>query len=213
MSKAYVKICGVKDLKIANHAIKCGASFLGFVFFKNSRRNITVEQCDKILNVIDGRVKTVAVTVDPSINDLNTYSKMKFTHLQLHGNEGLKNVRNISETFNFKIIKSFSITSEDDLDYVDDYCPYIEHILLDSRQKNDMPGGTGETFDWKIIKNFYPKKSFFLSGGLNTNNISQALNLKKTEYFDVSSGVENSEGIKDEKLISEFISRVNKAVK
>mgnify|MGYP006255784271 CR=1 FL=1 len=53
MSKAYVKICGVKDLEIANHAIKCGASFLGFVFFKNSRRNITVKQCDKILNVID----------------------------------------------------------------------------------------------------------------------------------------------------------------
>ena len=76
-----------------------------------------------------------------------------------------------------------------------------------------MPGGTGQTFDWKIIKNFYPKKSFFLSGGLNTNNISEALNLKKTEYFDVSSGVENSEGIKDEKLISEFISKANKAVK
>ena len=53
----------------------------------------------------------------------------------------------------------------------------------------------------------------FLSGGLNTNNISDALNLKKTEYFDVSSGVENSEGIKDEKLISEFISKANKAVK
>ena len=48
-----------------------------------------------------------------------------------------------------------------------------------------MPGGTGQTFDWKIIKNFSPNKSFFLSGGLNTNNISEALDLKKTEYFDV----------------------------
>ena len=213
MSKAYVKICGVKDLKIANHAIKCGASFLGFVFFKNSRRNITVEQCDKILNVIDGRVKTVAVTVDPSINDLNTYSKMKFTHLQLHGNESLNEVRKINETYNLKIIKSFSISIESDLDKIKEYCPFIDHILLDSKQKEDMPGGTGQTFDWKIIRNFYPNKSFFLSGGLNTTNISDALNLKKTEYFDVSSGVENSEGIKDEKLISEFISEANKAVK
>ena len=100
-----------------------------------------------------------------------------------------------------------------DLDKIKEYCPYIEHILLDSKQKQDMPGGTGQTFDWKIIKNFCPNKSFFLSGGLNTNNISEALNLKKTEYFDVSSGVENSEGIKDEKLISEFISKANKAVK
>ena len=85
--------------------------------------------------------------------------------------------------------------------------------LIDSKQKKNMPGGTGQTFDWKIIRNFNPNKSFFLSGGLNTNNISEALNLKKTEYFDVSSGVENSEGIKDEKLISEFISKANKAVK
>ena len=76
-----------------------------------------------------------------------------------------------------------------------------------------MPGGTGQTFDWRIIRNFYPNKSFFLSGGLNITNISDALDLKKTEYFDVSSGVENSEGIKDEKLISEFISKANKAVK
>ena len=76
-----------------------------------------------------------------------------------------------------------------------------------------MPGGTGETFDWKIIDNFSPDKSFFLSGGLNTTNILDASKLKKTEYFDVSSGVENSEGIKDEKLISEFISKAKKAVK
>ena len=76
-----------------------------------------------------------------------------------------------------------------------------------------MPGGTGETFNWELIKNFSPNKSFFLSGGLNTTNILDALNLKKTQYFDVSSGVENSEGIKDEKLISEFISKANKAVK
>ena len=73
MSKAYVKICGIKDLEIANYAIRCGASFLGFIFFKNSRRNISVEKCDKILNEIDGKVKTVAVTVNPSISDLNTY--------------------------------------------------------------------------------------------------------------------------------------------
>ena len=213
MSKAYIKICGVKDIKIAKHAINCGASFLGFIFFENSRRNISISKCKEILDEINGKVNTVAVTVNPTNSDLKTYSEMKFTHLQLHGNESLNEVREIKKTYNLKIIKSFNISKESDLDYVDDYCPYIDHILLDSEQKKDMPGGTGQTFDWKIIKNFSPNKSFFLSGGLNTNNISKALNLKKTEYFDVSSGVENSEGIKDEKLISEFISKANKAVK
>ena len=213
MSKAFIKICGVKDIKIAKHAINCGASFLGFVFFKNSSRNISVNKCTEILNEINGKVNTVAVTVNPTDSELKTYSDMNFTHLQLHGNESLNDVRKINETYNLKIIKAFSISEESDLDKIKEYCPYIDHILLDSKQKQGMPGGTGQTFDWKIIRNFSPNKSFFLSGGLDTTNISDALDLKKTEYFDVSSGVENSEGIKDEKLISEFISKANKAVK
>ena len=209
MSKAFIKICGVKDIKIAKHAINCGASFLGFVFFKNSSRNISVNKCTEILNEINGKVNTVAVTVNPTDSELKTYSDMNFTHLQLHGNESLNDVRKINETYNLKIIKAFSISEESDLDKIKEYCPYIDHILLDSKQKQGMPGGTGQTFDWKIIRNFSPNKSFFLSGGLDTTNISDALDLKKTEYFDVSSGVENSEGIKDEKLISEFISKAN----
>ena len=213
MSKVFIKICGVKDIKIAKHAINCGASFLGFVFFENSSRNISVNKCTEILNEINGKVNTVAVTVNPTDSELKTYSDMNFTHLQLHGNESSNEVKKINETSNLKIIKAFSISEESDLDKIKEYCPYIDHILLDSKQKQDMPGGTGQTFDWEIIRNFSPNKSFFLSGGLDTTNISDALNLKKTEYFDVSSGVENSEGIKDEKLISEFISKANKAVK
>jgi phosphoribosylanthranilate isomerase len=213
VNKAYIKICGVKDVKIAKHAINCGASFLGFIFFESSSRNISISKCAEILDEINGKVNTVAVTVNPTLSDLKTYSKMKFTHLQLHGTESLNEVRKINETYNLKLIKSFNISTESDLDQIKEYSPFIEHILLDSKQKKDMPGGTGQTFDWKIIRNFYPNKSFFLSGGLNTANITAALNLKKTEYFDVSSGVENSEGIKDEKLISEFISKANKFVK
>lgn len=209
----HIKICGVKDIKIAKHAIKCGASFLGFVFFENSKRNITIDKSMEILNEIEGSVNTVAVTVNPSNADLDTYSRMKFTHVQLHGNESLDEVRKIRESFDFKIIKSLSISAETDLTNIDNYYPYIDHILLDSKQKKDMPGGTGVSFDWNIIKNFSPNKSFFLSGGLNTNNILEAVHLKKTKYFDVSSGVENSEGIKDEKLISEFITKVIRATK
>ena len=186
---------------------------MGFVFFENSIRNISISKCTEILDEINGKVNTVAVTVNPTNSEIKTYSDMKFTHLQLHGNESLNEIRKINKTYNLKIIKAFGVSEESDLDKIKEYCPFIDHILLDSKQKKDMPGGTGQTFDWKIIKNFCPNKSFFLSGGLNTDNISEALNLKKTEYFDVSSGVENSEGIKDEKLISEFISRANKTVK
>ena len=70
-----------------------------------------------------------------------------------------------------------------------------------------MPGGTGKTFNWDIISEISLKKNFFLSGGLNIDNIERAILMKKTNYFDVSSGVENSEGIKDKRLITEFINK------
>ena len=128
-----IKICGVKDLEIAKHAIKCGATFLGFVFFKNSKRNISINQCSEILNEIDGKVNTVAVTVNPTCGELETYSKMKFTHLQLHGNESLNELEKIRENFNFKIIKSFSISANSDLKNISSYYSLVDFLLLDSR--------------------------------------------------------------------------------
>ena len=122
-------------------------------------------------------------------------------------------VRRIKLKYDFKIIKAFGISSSVDLDELVKYEPFVEYFLLDSPPQADNQGGTGHRFDWKIIENLSIAKNFFLSGGLNKDNIISAINLKKTCYFDVSSGVENSEGIKDEKLISEFISKANKAVK
>ena len=209
MSKVQIKICGIKDIKIAKHSIACGASFLGFIFFEKSKRNISLDRCSEILKEIGREVNTVAVTVNPTMSDLEKYAEMQFTHIQLHGNESVGKVKEIFEAFNFKIIKSFNVSSISDLTNIGDYNPFIDLILLDSKQKRNIPGGTGDSFDWNIIRNFSPSKSFFLSGGLNSNNILEAVGMKKTKYFDVSSGVENSEGIKDEKLISEFIAKAN----
>jgi len=211
VSKLYIKICGIKDIKIAKYAIECGASFLGFVFFENSKRDISINTCSEILNEIDDKINTVAVTVNPTNDDLERYSGMKFTHLQLHGSESLDEVMEISKTFDFKIIKSFNISTESDFTNIENYSPFIDYILLDSKHKRNMPGGTGKTFNWELIRNFAPSKPFFLSGGLNIDNVSDAIKLQKTKYFDVSSGVENSDGIKDENLISEFISKANGA--
>tara|TARA_Y100000816_G_scaffold291663_1_gene283743 strand:- start:752 stop:1390 length:639 start_codon:yes stop_codon:yes gene_type:complete len=212
VKKIKIKICGIKDVEVANHAINCGASFLGFVFFRSSTRNISIHKCEEILNNLEGDVNTVAVTVNPTERDLEMFSEKNFTHLQLHGNESVEEVEKINKTYNFKIIKSFSISSESDLENINKYHDFADYILLDSKQKKHMPGGTGETFDWEILKNFVPNKKFFLSGGLNTSNILDALKIRKTNYFDVSSGVENSEGIKDKKLISEFILMANKTI-
>tara|TARA_B100001029_G_scaffold178992_1_gene187006 strand:- start:1317 stop:1958 length:642 start_codon:yes stop_codon:yes gene_type:complete len=212
VSELKIKICGIKDTEVALHAIDCGARYLGFVFFEDSKRNISLKNCRDILDQVKGNVSTVAVTVNPSIVELNNFSKMDFTHVQLHGNENLDYLKKIRDKFDFKIIKSFGISNQEDLDCIETYSPYVDFFLLDSKHHNNVPGGTGKIFDWEIIKNFSVNKTFFLSGGLSIDNIESAINLKKTNYFDVSSGVEVSEGIKDKNLIKEFIIKAQSTI-
>ena len=207
MSDLKIKICGVKNKEIAQHAIDAGASFIGFIFYEKSHRNITIENCEQILSEIKDLTIPVAVTVNPDDNLLDDLLRIGFQYIQLHGHETHEMVESIKLKYDFKIIKAFGVFSTQDLDELVKYEPFVEYFLLDSPPQADIQGGTGNKFDWKIIENLSITKSFFLSGGLNKDNIISAISLKKTSYFDVSSGVENSEGIKDKQLITEFISK------
>ena len=207
MSDPQIKICGVKDKEIAMHAIDAGANFVGFIFYEKSHRNITVENCEQILSDIKDLTIPVAVTVNPDDKLLDDLSRIGFQYIQLHGQETLEIVKRIKLNYDFKIIKAFGISSSEDLEELIKYEPVVEYFLLDSPPQANVQGGTGHRFDWKIIENLSTSKNFFLSGGLNRDNIISAINLKKTSFFDVSSGVEDSEGIKDKQLITEFIDK------
>ena len=212
MSDLQIKICGVKNNEIAKHAINAGANFIGFIFYENSHRNITIENCEQILSEIKNLIIPVAVTVNPDKNLLDNLLRIGFKYIQLHGQETPETVKKIKFKYNFKIIKAFGISSSKDLNELVKYEPFVEYFLLDSPPRADVQGGTGHKFDWSIIENSSITKNFFLSGGLNKDNILSAINLKKTSYFDVSSGVENSEGIKDKQLITEFIDKAKNII-
>ena len=212
MSDLKIKICGVKNKEIAKHAIDAGASFIGFIFYKKSHRNIALENCEQILPEIKDITIPVAVTVNPDDKLLDDLLRIGFQYIQLHGQETLEMVERIKLEYDFKIIKAFGISSSEDLDELVKYEPFVEYFLLDSPPQADVKGGTGHRFDWKIIENLSITKNFFLSGGLNKDNIISAINLKKTSYFDVSSGVEDSEGIKDKQLITEFIDKAKNII-
>ena len=212
MSDLKIKICGVKNKEIAEHAIDAGASFVGFIFFEKSHRNITIENCEQILPEIKDLTIPVAVTVNPDDKLLDDLLRIGFQYIQLHGQETLEMVERIKLKYDLKIIKAFGVSSSQDLDELVKYEPFVEYFLLDSPSQADIQGGTGHKFDWKIIENLSITKNFFLSGGLNKDNIISAINLKKTSYFDVSSGVENSEGIKDRQLITEFIDKAKNII-
>ncbi len=212
MSDLKIKICGVKNKEIAQHAIDAGASFIGFIFYEKSHRNITIKNCEQILHEIEDLTIPVAVTVNPDDKLLDDLLRIGFQYIQLHGQETLEMVKRIKLEYDFKIIKASGISSSEDLDELIKYEPFVEYFLLDSPPQTNVQGGTGHRFDWKIIENLSINKNFFLSGGLNKDNIISAINLKKTSYFDVSSGVEDSEGIKDKQLITEFIDKAKNII-
>ena len=212
MSEIQIKICGIKNKEIAKHAIDAGASFIGFIFYEKSHRNIAIENCEQILPEIKDLTIPVAVTVNPDDKLLDDLLRIGFQYIQLHGQETLEMVERIKLEYDFKIIKAFGISSAEDLDELAKYEPFVEYFLLDSPPQANVQGGTGHRFDWKIIENLSITKNFFLSGGLNKDNIISAINLKKTSYFDVSSGVEDSEGIKDKQLITEFIDKAKNII-
>ena len=212
MSDIQIKICGVKNIEIAKHAIDAGASFIGFIFYEKSHRNIAIENCEQILPEIKDLTIPVAVTVNPDDKLLDNLLRIGFKYIQLHGQETPEIVERIKLKYDFKIIKAIGISSSNDLDELVKYEPFVEYFLLDSPPQANVQGGTGHRFDWKIIENLSITKNFFLSGGLNKDNIISAINLKKTSYFDVSSGVEDSEGIKDKQLITEFIDKAKNII-
>ena len=117
-----------------------------------------------------------------------------------------KEIKNFSS---IKIIKSFGISSKSDLAKTQSYEDIADYFLFDARpEEKDLPGGNAKTFEWSTLNDYTSKKEFFLSGGLNIENVETAVNSNQTNFFDVSSGVESSPGVKDKQKISDFIRKI-----
>ena len=209
MSENYVKICGVRSEDIAIHAINSNADYLGFIFYPQSPRNISFEESSTIINKIKKKIITVAVTVDPDDSMIKRIMEIGFSIIQLHGNESLERIKEIKGSSSLKIIKSFGIENKSDLEKTKAYEEVVDYFLFDAKpSEKELPGGNAKTFEWSSLNDYSSKKEFFLSGGLNIENVETAVNSNLTNFFDVSSGVESSPGVKDKQKISEFINKI-----
>ena len=200
MKETVIKICGITNLESAEFCINQNANYLGFVFYEHSPRNITDKNISEILEKIKNRINIVAVTKDPSETLIGKISNLPIDFIQVHGNVLPDKLAEIKNVTGMRIIKAFNILSSADLNDVNEYQNIADFYLFDSKSS-----GSGEVFDWGILGDKQIKKDFFLSGGLNPYNISKAIEKTGTKYVDVSSGVELREGIKDRKLIEQFI--------
>lgn len=193
-----VKICGLKnptDIKCIN---TLSPDFAGFVmFFEKSHRNISVPTAQELLALLDKNIKSVAVTVSPTEEQLEQIYNLGFDYVQIHGNitdEVLKN----SKT---PIIRAINVSGTDSLTDLDNY-KNVKGILFDSA----VPG-SGQGFDWTLLKKL-PKtdKMLFLAGGLTADNVAAAICQVHPYAVDVSSGVELSDKSgKDFELVRTFI--------
>ena len=188
-----IKLCGLsrsEDIKIANEIFP---DFVGFVFFKKSRRYISPKNFLTLKKILDKKIFSVGVFVDEKISVVAEISK-NLNFIQLHGSEDEKYISELKNFTDKKIIQAFKIKTADDLKIAEKSS--ADYVLLDGG------AGDGKTFNWELLKNF--SRKYFLAGGLNCKNVRGAINLLKPFAVDVSSGIETN-NLKDAKKMREFV--------
>ncbi len=207
-----IKICGIQNQDTLICCENNSINFFGMIFYPKSPRNITIENANKLNKISEKlNINGVGVFVNKEINELEEIIKyVNLKYVQLHGSEDELYIKNLKK-FGVKIIKSISVSNENDLKKINNY-QTADYFLFDYKpKKNELPGGNSKSFDWNILKNLKTDKPWFLSGGINLNNIQQILADINPCGVDLSSGVEKELGIKDNQIINNFIEKLNHA--
>jgi len=201
-----IKVCGINDEISMNAALKCKVDYVGLVFYPNSPRNISINLSRELLKSRNNTTKIVALTVDPNDDFLNEVKKIiNPDYIQLHGNENSRRCLDIKQKINIPLIKGMNVSNKIDLIRKNKEFEDICDILLFDAPSETLPGGNGKKFDWNILNDFKSKKKWMLAGGLNIENIENAIDITKAPAIDISSGLEIKKGLKDPKLIKDFV--------
>lgn len=207
-----IKICGITNLEDAINAVELGADCLGFVFYKNSKRNIDIENAKKIIAEINNinlnseknffetkeGVLTAGIFVDADLTDLDKIIRETgIDIIQLSGSETLDYIENLKKYgYERNIVKAVHINNESDIDRVHLYESSGVNILLDTYAGRGIYGGTGTVFDWNIIKSL-DLSDKIIAGGVSPANINYINNNLKPYGVDLSSKIEKFPGKKD----------------
>jgi phosphoribosylanthranilate isomerase len=210
-----IKICGLKTEEAVDRAVSLGATYIGFIFFQKSPRHIEPADAGRLADRVRGRAKIVSVSVDADNDDLDEIiDQLRPDMLQLHGKETPDRVLSVKAVTGLPVMKALSIQTADDLRKIEAYEGIADRFLFDAKppKNSELPGGNGVSFDWHLLAGLDPSIDYMLSGGLNKDNIGEALRIAKPRGIDTSSGVESSPGVKDLNMIDEFFAAVHRAM-
>jgi phosphoribosylanthranilate isomerase len=204
------KICGLTSKEAVESAVKNGAEYIGFVFYHKSPRNVTAKQAAALSAGLPKNIKTVGVFVDVTDDELKKIFKVfKPDYLQCHGKESHQRISELKEKFGIPIIKAIAVRASDDIAKGKTYSDVTDMLLFDAKvPSSPLPGGNGLAFDWTLLKAREFNVPWFLSGGLNIENVTEAVKISGAKIVDVSSSIESEPGKKDPDLIKAFLKKV-----
>jgi phosphoribosylanthranilate isomerase len=211
-----VKICGLKTPDALDAALAAGADMVGFVFFPPSPRNIGADAARALGERVKGRARKVALSVDATDAELAAaIEALRPDMLQLHGAETPERVVAVRTRFGLPVMKQLAIETQADLSPIHLYAHVSDWLLFDARAPREAtrPGGLGKPFDWRLLENLNLSVPFMLSGGLDPDNVAEALRITRAPAVDVSSGVERAPGEKDLDKIRAFVRAARAAEK
>lgn len=206
-----IKICGITDLHDAELAVELGAWAIGMVFYDGSPRRCSTEQASRITTALRRRAELCGVFVDVSLDELaRRTEELGLSMLQLHGDEGPAFCAEVRRRTGARVIKAIQVTGPGDVRDLERY--HVDFHLADARArspaKQDLRGGTGETFDWSLLAGRRSDTPLILSGGLHPGNVAQAVERVRPYAVDTASGTERAPGHKDEAKLRAFFAAV-----
>jgi len=205
---AGVKICGLSTPETIHAAVQAGVTFIGFVFFPKSPRNVSAELARDLGAEIPPQVLKTGLFVKQSVEEIaNIVKTAKLDAVQLHGTYKAEEILAVKALTGKPVLWAKGISCEADFGGIDAEVAATDYLLFDAKAPagSDRPGGNALSFDWKLLANRTFPKPWMLAGGLNPDNVAEAMGKTGAKLVDVSSGVETAAGVKSTQLIKDFV--------
>ena len=201
-----IKICGITNKEDAFCAADCGAAALGFIFYPASPRYTCPENVRQIISALPAKLATVGVFVNEKPEDVRKIVEYcALDMIQLHGDESPDYCRNFPSSC---MIKAVELKSMDDVQRAYHY--HVAAVLIDRRHEG-LYGGTGQKSNWELAGRIKDKKPLSLSGGLNAENVAEAVKTVRPAALDINSGAESAPGKKDHRKLAHIVDAVRAA--
>ena len=208
-----VKVCGITNMTDAEMAVELGAWALGMIFFDGSPRRCSLAEAQRIVARLRRKVELCGVFVNAPLQEVvQTSEDLGLSMVQLHGDEGPSYCAEATRRSGARVIKAAQVSGPGDVQDLERF--HVDFHLLDARatarERADLRGGTGETFDWTLLERRRSKVPLILSGGLTAENVAEAIAVTRPYAVDTASGTEVAPGRKDAGRLRAFFDAVKR---